>query len=60
MYLPRAGSGIHSFGKYLLSNSGPCQMLFPVESKSNKAKICLQEVRNMNGEMVKGEKSYNK
>lgn len=60
MYLHRVGSGIHSFGKYLLSNSGPCQTLFPAESKSNKAKICLQEVHNMNGEMVKGEKDYNR
>lgn len=55
MYLHRVGSVIHSFGKYLLSNYGQCQMLFPVESKSNKAKICLHGVHNM-----KGEKSYNR
>lgn len=50
MYLHRVSSGIHSFEKYLLSNYSRCQTLFPVESKSNKAKICLHEVRNTKGE----------
>lgn len=44
MYLHRVGSGIHSFGKYLLSNSGPCQILFPAESKSDKAKIAFRKL----------------
>lgn len=59
-YLHRVGSGSHSFGKYLLSNYSQCQTLFPAESKSNKTKICLQEVHTMEGEMVKGENSYSR
>lgn len=40
-YLHRVGSGIHSFGKYLLPNYSQCQTLFPAESKLDKAKICI-------------------
>ena len=52
MYLHRVSSGIHSLEKYLLSNYSQCQTLFPVESKSNKAKIGLHEVRNTKGRNV--------
>lgn len=41
MYLQRVGRGIHSLGKYLLSNYGLCQILFIVESVLNQAKICI-------------------
>lgn len=49
-YLHRVGSGIHSFGKYLLSNYSQCQTLFPAESKLDKAEIC-QEGHTMSNEL---------